>query len=77
MKDGVLLGGLNVVPLSTPPKRYNLPLGLGGGVGRIQSGAERKGWGCNYHEVNDDNDDNNDDGGSKGSKGRSINDSIS
>ncbi len=76
--DGILQGVLNVMPLPTPSKRHNLLLRLGGGGGRIQSGAEKKGRGCNYHEVGNDNDDNDDDGGGKGgSKGRSINDSIS
>ncbi len=31
-KDGVLRGGLNVMPLPPPPKRQNLSLGLGEGV---------------------------------------------
>jgi hypothetical protein len=51
-KGGFQQGGLNVVPLPTPSKRHNLPLGLGGGGGRIRFGADRKGWGCDYHEVN-------------------------
>jgi hypothetical protein len=60
-------GGFNEgVSMSCPcqpsPKRHNLPLGSGGGGGRIRYGAERKGRGCNYHEVDDDDDDNNDDG---------------
>jgi hypothetical protein len=59
-------------PTTPPQKRHNLPLGLGGGGGWIQSGAERKGWGSNYHEVDDDNDDN----GKGGKQGKSINDSI-
>ncbi len=63
-------------PYPPPKKRHNLPLGLGGGGGRIQSGAERKGWGCDYHEVDDD-DDNDDDDGKGGKQGKSINDSIS
>jgi hypothetical protein len=29
-------------------------LGLGGGGGRIQSDAEKKGRGCDYHEVDND-----------------------
>jgi hypothetical protein len=79
-KDDAQRGGLIVVPLSTPPKRYNLMLGLGGGGGRIRSSAERKGQRqeCNFHEVDDDNDEDNDDGGGKGgSEERNINDSIS
>ncbi len=60
-------------PYQHPPKRHNLPLGLGGEGGRIQSVAERKGRGCNYHEVDDDNDDD----GKGGKQGKSINDSIS
>ncbi len=43
-------------PLPTPPKKTQSAVGLGGGGGRIQSVAERKGWGCDYHEVDDDND---------------------
>jgi hypothetical protein len=35
---------------------------MGGRGGRIRSGIERKGWGCDYHEVDNDNDDNDDDG---------------
>ncbi len=66
-KDGVQQGALNnFVPLPTLPKRHNLPLGLGGGGGRIQSGAERKGGRCNYHEVDNDNDDNDGDGDGRG-----------
>ncbi len=49
-------------PYQPPPKRHNLPLGLGKGGFRIQSGAEREGRGCNYHDVDDDDDDDNDDG---------------
>jgi hypothetical protein len=64
-------------PTTPPPKRHNLPLGLGGGDGRIQSGAERKGWGCDYHEVDDDDDDDDDDGKGGEAKEKSINDSIS
>ena len=60
-------------PYHTPPKRHNLPLGLGGGGGRIQSGAERKGRGRDYHEVDDDY--NND--GKGGKQGKSIYDSMS
>jgi hypothetical protein len=56
-KGGFRQGGLNFAPLPTPPKRYNLPLRLGGWGGKIPSGAERKGRGCNYHDVDDDEDD--------------------
>jgi hypothetical protein len=45
-------------PTNPPPQRRDLPLGLWGGGGRIQSGAERKGRGCDYHDVDNDNDDN-------------------
>ncbi len=50
-----------------------MPLGLGGGGGSNQSGVERKGWGQDYHEVDNDNYDN----GKGGKQGKSINDSIS
>jgi hypothetical protein len=61
-------------PYHPPPqKRHNLQLGLAGGGGRIQSGVERKGKGCDYHKV-DDEDDND---GKRGKQGKSINDSIS
>ncbi len=49
-------------PYQPPQKRHNLPLGLEGGDGRIQSGAGRKGRGCNYHEVDNDDDDDDDNG---------------
>jgi hypothetical protein len=56
-------------PYHPPPKRHNLPLGLGGGVGRIQYGAERKGRGCDNHKVDDDDDgDDDDDKGRKQGK---------
>jgi hypothetical protein len=58
-------------PYQPPPKRHNLPLVLGGEGGRIQSGAERKGQGCNYHEV-DDEDDDDYDNGKGGSKGKVL-----
>ncbi len=57
------------VSYQPPPKRHNLPVGLGGGDGRIPSGAERKSWGCNYHEVDDDDDDD-DDNGKGGKQGK-------
>ena len=60
--DGVSMS----CPYQPPPKRRNLRLGLGGGSGRIRSGAERKGLGCDYHEVDDGDDDDDDDG--KGGK---------
>jgi hypothetical protein len=63
-------------PYHHPSKRHNLPLGLGGGDGRIQYCAERKGRGCNNHEVDDDNDDN-DDNDKGREQGKSINDIIS
>jgi hypothetical protein len=66
-KGGFHQGGLNFAPLQPPPKRHNLLLGLGGGGGRIQSGAERKGRGQNYHKVDDDNNDNGK-GGKQGKK---------
>ncbi len=56
-------------PYNPPPQRHNLPLGLGGGCDRVQSGAERKGQGCNHHEVDDDDDDDDDNDGSKRGKG--------
>ncbi len=55
-------------PYQHPPKRHNLPLGLGGGDGRIPSGADRKGRGWDYHEVDDDDDDD----GKGGKQGKSI-----
>ncbi len=61
------------MPLPPPPKRHNLPLELGEGGGRIQSGTEKKGRGCNYHEM-DDGDDENDDNSKGRKKGKSIND---
>ncbi len=60
-------------PYQPPPKRHHLTLGLGGGGGRIRSGAQRKGRGCDYHEVEDDDDDD----GKGGKHGKSINESIS
>jgi hypothetical protein len=63
-------------PCQPPSKRHNLLLGFGGGGGRIQYGTERKGRGCDYHEVDDDHDDDNDNG-KRRKQGKSINDSIS
>jgi hypothetical protein len=60
-------------PYQPPQKRHNLPLELGGGGGRIQSGMERKARGQDYHEVDNDDDDN----GKGWKQGKSINDSIS
>jgi hypothetical protein len=57
-------------PYHSLPKRHTLPLELGGGGGRILSGAERKGRGCNYHEVDNDNDEDHDNGGDKGGGAR-------
>jgi hypothetical protein len=54
-------------PTNPPPKRHDLPLGWGGGGGRIRSGAERKGRGCDYHDVDDDDDDDGK-GGKQGKK---------
>ncbi len=66
--EGCLLTrGSQFCALTPPPQRRNLPLGLGGGGGRIQSGAERKGRGCDYHEVDDD-EDNDGKGGKQGKK---------
>ncbi len=46
-----------------PPKKDTIcHWDLGEGSGRIRSGAERKGRGCDYHEVDDDNDEDDDDG---------------
>ncbi len=38
--------------------------------GLLTSGTERKGWGCNYHEVDNDNDEDDDNGAGKGGKQR-------
>jgi hypothetical protein len=57
-------------PNHPPPNRHYLPLGLEGGGGRIRSGAERNGQGCDYHEVDNDDEDNFEDGGRKGGKPR-------
>ncbi len=42
-KGGFQQGGLNFALLPPPQKKTHLPLGMGGGGGRIQSGMERKG----------------------------------
>ncbi len=60
-------------PYQQPPKKTHLPLGLGGGGGRIRSGAERKGQGRDLNKVDDDDDNN----GKGGKQWKSINDSIS
>ena len=52
---------------TTPPQKTQSAVGIGGRGGRIRSGFERKGRGCDYHEVDNDDDDDDDDG--KGGKG--------
>ncbi len=66
MKGGIDEGVSMSCPYH-PPKKTQSAVGIGERGSRIRSSFERKGRGCDYHEVDNNDDDDDDDG--KGGKG--------
>jgi hypothetical protein len=73
-KDSIQQGGFNVMPSPTPQKDTTCHWDGGVEVAGFLLAQKRQGWGCNYHEVEDDGNDNNDNnvncGGKRGKQGK-------